>query len=107
MHKILITGASGYVGAMLVREFLTRDDVEAILAIDKEAKSELYEVGPRLKYIKTNLADGAAWMDEARAFAPDIVIHTAWQIREMYGKQDLQWKWNIGGSDNVFDFAFE
>lgn len=92
---------------MLVREFMARDDVEAILAIDKEEKSELYETGPRLTFIKTNLSDGAAWMEEARKFAPDIVIHTAWQIREMYGKQDTQWKWNIGGSDNVFDFAFE
>jgi nucleoside-diphosphate-sugar epimerase len=106
MKKVLITGASGYVGALLVRDFLAREDVGSVLAIDKEPISPLYSESDRLTFIQANLADTDAWVSRAVAYEPHVVIHTAWQIREMYGKQDVQWKWNIGGSDAVFDFAF-
>ncbi|MFA6158632.1 MAG: NAD-dependent epimerase/dehydratase family protein [Candidatus Paceibacterota bacterium] len=106
MHKLFITGGSGYVGAMLVREFAARPDVEAIFTIDKEEPSELYAGDKKVTFIKTNMADTENWLDKARAFAPDVVVHTAWQIREMYGEKAKQWRWNIDGSDSVFDFAF-
>ncbi|MBP6860254.1 MAG: NAD-dependent epimerase/dehydratase family protein [Candidatus Pacebacteria bacterium] len=102
---ILITGAAGYVGAMLVNEFAKRDDVGKIIGIDKEAAPELIRDNPKLTYIEQNLADNG-WEKKARALAPDIVIHTAWHIREIYGNHALTWKWNIEASDRVFDFAF-
>ncbi len=105
MSKILITGGSGYVGAMLCREFAKRSDVEAILAIDMKPEGELTQGNSKITFIEANLSDNT-WQEKARAFMPDTVVHTAWQIREMYRKKDLQWKWNIGGSDAVFDFAF-
>lgn len=106
MHKIFITGGSGYVGAMLVREFAKRPDVEAIFAIDKEPASDLYAGDKKVIFVQANTFETEKWLDAAKAFSPDVVIHSAWQIREMYGKKDLQWKWNIDGSDAVFDFAF-
>lgn len=106
MHRIFITGGSGYVGAMLVEQFSARKDVEAIFTVDKEPPSELYANNPKVTFIQANLADTDKWLAVAQKFAPDIVIHTAWQIREMYGQKGVQWKWNIGGSDAVFDFAF-
>lgn len=104
-HRVFITGASGYIGAMLVREYSKRDDVEAILALDREEASDLYTGDPKVLFIKANLSD-EDWKEEVVRFAPDTVIHAAWQIREMYGKKKLQWKWNIDGSDNIFDIAF-
>lgn len=106
MHKLFITGGSGYVGAMLVREFASRPDVEAVFTVDKEPASELYAGNTKVTFIQSNIADTENWLDKARAFAPDVVIHTAWQIREMYGEKAKQWKWNIGGSDAIFDFVF-
>lgn len=106
MHKLFITGGSGYVGAMLVREFASRPDVEAVFTVDKEPASELYAGNPKVTFIQSNIADTENWLDKAKAFAPDTVIHTAWQIREMYGEKSKQWKWNIDGSDAIFDFAF-
>lgn len=106
--KVLITGGSGYVGAMLADQFAGRADVEALLLIDKEPFPELLETHPnkaKISFIQANLGDND-WQDQVKAFAPDAVIHTAWQIRELYGKKDLQWKWNVVGSDNVFDVAF-
>ncbi len=103
-HTILITGAAGYVGAMLVEKFAGREDVERVIGIDKELMPDDFRDLPKLVYLHLNTADD--WEGKAREYHPDIVIHTAWQIREMYGDQATEWKWNVGGSDKVFEFAF-
>lgn len=104
-HTLLITGAAGYVGAMLVERFAAREDVERIIGLDKEPLPEMLKGQKKLHYIQSNTADD--WEAEAQRFAPDIVIHTAWQIRELYGDRATTWKWNIDGSDRVFSFAFK
>ena len=103
-HTILITGAAGYVGAMLIQKFAARADVERIIGLDKEPLPDALKGEPKLTYLHLNTAD--AWETSVYAHAPHIVVHAAWQIREMYSKQTLEWEWNIEGSDKVFDFAF-
>jgi len=103
-HTILITGAAGYVGAMLVEQFAKRPDVERIIGIDKEPMPENFRNESKLAYFHLNTVD--EWEEQARVYHPTIVIHTAWQIRELYGDRATEWKWNVGGSDKVFDFAF-
>ena len=105
-HTLVITGAAGYVGSMLVQKFAARDDVAHIIGIDKEPLPEMLSDIPNLTYLETNTADGG-WQEVAQSYTPDIVIHAAWQIRELYGDRELTWKWNIDGSDEVFNFAFE
>jgi nucleoside-diphosphate-sugar epimerase len=108
-HKLFITGGSGYVGAMLVEQFAKRADVEKIVALDKEPRPASYDnfAGKeKIEFIQANTADDS-WIEKVKVIEPDIVIHTAWQIREIYGDRPLSWKWNIVGSDKVFDFAFD
>lgn len=104
-HTIFITGAAGYIGAMLCDQFSGRDDVETIIGLDKEPMPDLLKGKSKIKWVEANTSDGA-WKETVSKYNPDIVIHTAWQIREMYGDRPLEWKWNIDGSDNVFDLAF-
>ncbi len=107
-HTLFITGGAGYVGAMLCDQFARRDDVEKVIALDKEKYSDLLDNHPnkdKIVYIHANMSDDT-WQDEVRSYNPDVVIHTAWQIRTMYGKGNLQWKWNVIGSNKIFDLAF-
>lgn len=103
-HTVLITGAAGYVGAMLAKQFAAREDVATILGLDKEPLPDSLRDEPKLVYLQMNTADD--WEAQAKPYTPDIVIHTAWQIREIYGDRPLTYRWNIEGSDKVFAFAF-
>lgn len=103
---IFITGGAGYVGEMLCDQFSKRDDVASIIALDKEPQSDWSKEIPKVTYIQHNLADDG-WQELVAEHQPDTVIHTAWQIRAMYGDPKEQWRWNVGGSDKVFDFAIE
>ncbi len=104
-HTVLITGAAGYVGGMLVRKFAARGDVAKVIGLDKEPLPEFIKDVAKLTYIEANTSDGS-WQEKVRVLAPDIVVHTAWQIRMLYGHNDTTWKWNVDGSRAVFDFAF-
>ena len=116
--NIIITGANGYVGAMLIDQFLKRDDIGVVIGIDKDNYDELLnqllnktENKNKLFFINKNLAD-SSWESDVNNICKDHnikitdIIHTAWQIREMYNNQKTEWDWNINGSDNVFNFAF-
>lgn len=104
-HTLLITGAAGYVGAMLVNEFAKREDVERIIGLDREPVPDFIKDEPKLTYLQANTEDDS-WQEQAGAHSPSVVIHTAWDIRAVYGNPEATWKSNIEGSDNVFAFAF-
>jgi len=105
-HTVFITGAAGYVGTMLCDQFAKRPDVACIVALDKEERPELLAENKKIVWITANTA-GSEWQGRVAKYKPEVVIHTAWEIREMYGKQRVGERWNVGGSKNVCTFAFE
>jgi nucleoside-diphosphate-sugar epimerase len=102
---IFIVGGAGYIGEMLCDLFDARTDVRQVISLDKEPQSPYAKKFTKVIHIQRNMADGG-WEEEVAKYEPDTVIHTAWQIRAMYGRKDEQWRWNVDGSDKVFDFAF-
>ena len=107
-QRLFITGGAGYVGAMLIDQFASHDDVEAIITLDKEPETTLtahHLHKHKITYIHINTSDDG-WEAKVNAFAPTVVINTAWQIRHMYNNELTEWKWNIDGTDKVFNLAF-
>ncbi len=104
MKTIFVVGGAGYVGEMLCHQLSLRDDVKTVVALDKEPQSDFLKSLSKIVYIQHNMVDDG-WQEQVRTYAPDIVVHTAWQIRAMYGRAQEEWRWNVGGSGKVFDFA--
>ena len=103
-HTIFITGAAGYVGAMLADQFSNRPSVVNIICLDKNPQPELLKSNKKIKWIRANIADDS-WQKEVAECKPTVIIHCAWQIREMYGQKRKQWQWNVVGSEKVAALA--
>lgn len=103
-RTILVTGAAGYVGEMLCDQLAKREDVELVIGLDKEPQSDFSKKIPKLIYVQHNLAD-MGWQNKVMSYMPDTIVHTAWQIRAMYGQELEQWRWNVDGSQALFTFA--
>ncbi len=104
-RTILVVGGAGYVGEMLCHQLSLRSDVAKIISLDKEPQSDFSKSLDKVLYVQHNMAD-EGWEDVVAASQPDTIIHTAWQIRTLYGQAKEQWRLNIDGSGRVFDFAF-
>lgn len=102
---IVVTGGAGYVGEMLCEALVARTDVARVVVIDKEPITDFLTALPKIQYVQANVID-LDWEGVIAPHAPTAVIHAAWQIRALYGQSDTQWKWNVEGSNRVFDFAF-
>ncbi len=103
---IMITGAAGYVGAMLCHQFSKSPELEKIIAIDMHTMPEILKDNKKIIWITANLADGI-WKIPALINKPEVVIHCAWQIKELYGEETLQERLNIESSRALFEFCFK
>ena len=103
-RTILIVGGAGYVGEMLCEQMGKRADVAKLIVLDREPQSEYNQKLPKVVYVQSNMAN-EDWLDKVAEHKPEVVIHTAWQIRALYGQTKKQWQDNVEGSRQVFEFA--
>jgi UDP-glucose 4-epimerase len=103
--NVLITGAAGYIGTMLIERLAHSDSIDAIYAIDIRARPAQSNGLAKLFWIRADVAEDG-WTSQVGQMAIDVVIHCAYQIRQSYGdKRKQQELWNIDGARKVFEFA--
>jgi len=79
MQKILVTGATGFIGNYVVEELL-RNNHQVIASSSSEERARLFSWFPKVQYKAFNLADPPAEIDYFSFFdRPDAMIHLAWE----------------------------
>lgn len=103
--NVLITGAAGYIGSMLIESLSTVSSIGKIIAIDLRRAPDLTQRAENVRFIQADIS-GNAWGEAIRDEQIDVVVHCAYQIRQLYGnKKKIQQRWNVDGARKVFEFA--
>jgi nucleoside-diphosphate-sugar epimerase len=95
--KILITGASGFIGSFIVEEAL-RKGFETWAAVRKSSSREWLQ-DERIKFIELNLSSKEQLMEQLRSKDFDYVVHAA-GVTKCLNKQDFH-RINTEGTKNL------
>ncbi len=97
---VAITGASGYLGKLLVPELQKDRNIERVVAIDVRPPADPF-TSKKSEFVKADVRDA----DIAEAIqGADVLVHMAFKLWRLPDSEDLE-EINIRGSYNVFDAA--
>jgi len=95
MIKILITGASGFIGQAFLRRFAAHPDLE-LLGTGRRPSPKF---PPSVRYSQLDLADL-----ETLDYVPDVVIHAAGKAGP-WGSREEYWRDNVLTTEQVIHFC--
>ena len=101
--KILITGASGFIGSFIVEEALKRG-FETWAAVRKSS-SKAYLQDERINFIELNLSSKEQLVEQLKGKGFDYVVHAA-GVTKCLNKQDFS-RINTQGTKNLVDALME
>jgi UDP-glucose 4-epimerase len=103
--RVVVTGAAGYVGSILVEALQAMGGVDKIVGVDLKPRPDRLAGNTKLTWIQADVSTDD-WEAVAREQGADAVVHLAFQIRQLYGREEkTQRRWNIEGARKVFAFA--
>ncbi len=101
--KILITGASGFIGSFIVEEALKRGfDTWAAM---RKSSSKAYLQDERINFIELNLSSKEQLVEQLKGKGFDYVVHAA-GVTKCLNKQDFS-RINTQGTKNLVDALIE
>ncbi len=78
MKRAFVTGASGFIGAAVVRQLIKRGVEVAVLRRASSSSQRLIDLRSELHDIECPDNRVQSFVDEFKAFAPDTVFHLGW-----------------------------
>ena len=97
-RRIAVTGASGYVGTVLIRELVERKDVDGILAIDvREPRQDL---GGKVSFVRQDVSEPFPGLFTEHEI--DTVVHLAYLLRQGRNREANR-RVNVGGTLNTIE----
>ena len=97
-RRIAVTGASGYIGTVLIRELVERKDVDSILAIDvRELRQDL---GGKVSFVRQDVSEPFPGLFAEHEI--DTVVHLAYLLRQGRNREANR-RVNVGGTRNTIE----
>jgi nucleoside-diphosphate-sugar epimerase len=98
--RVLVTGASGFIGSALVRALLARDNEVTALVRSAERKQVLRD--PSVKFTVADIADKDALSAALGKIDTDVLFHLA-AVNPLEKDKKIQQRVNIDGMRNIID----
>lgn len=99
--KILVTGANGLLGYKLVQLLSSKAEITTIAT----GRKKINGLPNNVQYFELDVTDHTQTLDVLNKTKPDVVIHTAamTQVDQCETEQELCWKANVTGVENVIE----
>ena len=92
-RRIAVTGASGYIGTVLIRRLAERDDVSDVLAVDvREPRQDL---GTKVSFVRQDVSEPFPGLFAENEV--DTVVHLAYLLRQGRNREANR-RVNVGGT---------
>ena len=101
-RHIAVTGASGYIGKVLIRRLVERDDVSRILAID--VREPLQDLGSKVTFARQDVSKPFPGLFKEHEV--DTVVHLAYLLQQGRDREANR-RVNVGGTRNTIESCRE
>src|SRR3954464_6144746 len=79
MTRVLLTGASGFIGSHVARRLLQKQAKVLAMVRPNSDYRRIDDIRARLEFVEGSLENCGALQKEIARFAPQVCIHLAWQ----------------------------
>lgn len=101
--RVLLTGATGFVGLHVARCLLAHDGEVAAVVRPESNAWRITDILPRLHVIHGDISHMSAMTNEICAFAPDVTVHLAWRGVEKNDRNDSAQIANLYATLNLLE----
>ncbi|GAB3439032.1 NAD-dependent epimerase/dehydratase family protein [Insolitispirillum peregrinum] len=107
MRNVLLTGASGFVGAAVARQMVAQGRNVALLLRSSSDTRRIDDILDKVTVIRGDMANIGQARDEISAFAPQAVAHLAWQGVKGADRNSYEQADNVPASVALYRLAAE
>ena len=98
LRRVAVTGSSGYVGTVLIRHLVEREDVGGIVAIDVREPNQ--DLGSKVSFVRQDVSEPFPGLFAEHEI--DTVVHLAYLLRQGRNREANR-RVNVGGTRNTID----